>query len=71
MSDVKLQKYMEELSKYFKKTDTTPEEQVIIATAMLYTTRMIYEENYGAEMAINLIDTIGGSKVQWVKPTVH
>ena len=47
------------------------EDRLLLATAMLYTTRIVYEENYGADMAVNLIDTIGGSKVEYEKPTVH
>jgi len=71
MSEIKLKKYMDDLSTYINRPSLTAEERIIMATAMLYTTRIIYEENYGSEMAINLIDTIGGGKVDYVKPTKH
>jgi hypothetical protein len=71
MSEIKLKKYMDDLSNYINRPSLTEEERIIMATAMLYTTRIIYEENYGSEMAINLIDTIGGGKVDYVKPTKH
>tara|TARA_R100000005_G_C4871173_1_gene127578 strand:+ start:45 stop:260 length:216 start_codon:yes stop_codon:yes gene_type:complete len=71
MSDQKLKKYMDDLSEYVNRPSLTVEERIILATAMLYTTRIIYEENYGSELAINLIDTIGGGKVDYVKPTRH
>lgn len=71
MSELKLKKYMDDLSSYINRPSLTEEERIIMATAMLYTTRIIYEENYGSEMAINLIDTIGGGKVDYVKPTKH
>ena len=71
MSELKLKKYMDDLSNYINRPSLTEEERIIMATAMLYTTRIIYEENYGSEMAINLIDTIGGGKVDYVKPTKH
>ena len=71
MSDQKLKKYMDDLSEYVNRPSLTVEERIILATAMLYTTRIIYEENYGSELAINLIDTIGGGKVDYVKPTKH
>jgi len=71
MSEIKLKKYMDDLSNYINRPSLTAEERIIMATAMLYTTRIIYEENYGSEMAINLIDTIGGGKVDYVKPTKH
>jgi hypothetical protein len=71
MSEQKLKKYMDDLSEYVNRPSLTVEERIIMATAMLYTTRIIYEENYGSEMAINLIDTIGGGKVDYVKPTKH
>lgn len=71
MSELKLKKYMDDLSTYINRPSLTEEERIIMATAMLYTTRIIYEENYGSEMAINLIDTIGGGKVDYVKPTKH
>ena len=71
MSEIKLKKYMDDLSNYINRPSLTAEERIILATAMLYTTRIIYEENYGSEMAINLIDTIGGGKVDYVKPTKH
>jgi len=71
MSEIKLKKYMDDLSTYINRPSLTEEERIIMATAMLYTTRIIYEENYGSEMAINLIDTIGGGKVDYVKPTKH
>ena len=71
MSDQKLKKYMDDLSEYVNRPSLTVEERIILATAMLYTTRIIYEENYGPELAINLIDTIGGGKVDYVKPTRH
>jgi len=71
MSEIKLKKYMDDLSNYINRPSLTDEERIIMATAMLYTTRIIYEENYGSEMAINLIDTIGGGKVDYVKPTKH
>ena len=71
MSEIKLKKYMDDLSTYINRPSLTAEERIILATAMLYTTRIIYEENYGSEMAINLIDTIGGGKVDYVKPTKH
>jgi hypothetical protein len=62
---------MDDLSTYINRPSLTAEERIILATAMLYTTRIIYEENYGSEMAINLIDTIGGGKVDYIKPTKH
>ena len=71
MSQQKLKKYMDDLSEYVNRPSLTVEERIILATAMLYTTRIIYEENYGSELAINLIDTIGGGKVDYVKPTKH
>jgi len=71
MSDQKLQKYMTDLDTFLRRPSLTDEDRVILATAMLYTTRIVYEENYGPEIAINLIDTLGGSKVQYQKPTVH
>ena len=71
MSEIKLKKYMDDLSTYINRPSLTEEERIIMATAMLYTTRIIFEENYGSEMAINLIDTIGGGKVDYVKPTKH
>lgn len=71
MSDLKLKKYMDDLEEYVNRPSMTVEERIILATAMLYTTRIIYEENYGSELAINLIDTIGGGKVDYVKPTRH
>jgi hypothetical protein len=71
MSEQKLKKYMDDLSEYVNRPSLTEEERIIMATAMLYTTRIIYEENYGSELAINLIDTIGGGKVEYVKPTKH
>lgn len=71
MSEQKLKKYMDDLSEYVNRPSLTEEERIIMATAMLYTTRIIYEENYGSELAINLIDTIGGGKVDYVKPTKH
>ena len=71
MSEQKLKKYMDDLSEYVNRPSLTVEERIIMATAMLYTTRIIYEENYGSELAINLIDTIGGGKVDYVKPTKH
>ena len=71
MSELKLKKYMDDLSEYVNRPSLTEEERIILATAMLYTTRIIYEENYGSELAINLIDTIGGGKVDYVKPTIH
>lgn len=71
MSERKLKKYMDDLATYVNRPSLTEEERIIMATAMLYTTRIIYEENYGSEMAINLIDTIGGGKVDYVKPTIH
>ena len=71
MSEIKLKKYMDDLSTYINRPSLTEEERIIMATAMLYTTRIIYEQNYGFEIAINLIDTIGGGKVDYVKPTRH
>jgi hypothetical protein len=71
MSEQKLKKYMDDLSEYVNRPSLTEEERIILATAMLYTTRIIFEENYGSELAINLIDTIGGGKVDYVKPTIH
>ena len=71
MSEQKLKKYMDDLSEYVNRPSLTVEERIIMATAMLYTTRIIYEENYGSELAINLIDTIGGGKVDYIKPTRH
>ena len=71
MKEQKLKKYMDDLSEYVNRPSLTEEERIILATAMLYTTRIIYEENYGSELAINLIDTIGGGKVEYVKPTIH
>jgi hypothetical protein len=71
MSDIKLKKFMDDLSEYVNRPSLTEEERIIMATAMLYTTRIIYEESYGSEMAINLIDTIGGGKVDYQKPTRH
>jgi len=67
----KLQKYMTDLDSFMRRPSLTDEDRIILATAMLYTTRIVYEENYGADIAINLIDTLGGSKVQYQKPTVH
>ena len=71
MSELKLKKYMDDLSTYINRPSLSEEERIILATAMLYTTRIIYEESYGSEMAINLIDTIGGGNVEYVKPTKH
>tara|TARA_R100000664_G_C2694194_1_gene97075 strand:- start:154 stop:369 length:216 start_codon:yes stop_codon:yes gene_type:complete len=71
MSEQKIQKYMNDLHVYLHRPSMTDEDRLLLATAMLYTTRIVYEENYGADMAVNLIDTIGGSKVDYHKPTVH
>lgn len=71
MSEIKLKKYMDDLSTYINRPSLTGEERIIIATAMLYMTRIVFEETYGSEIAINLIDTIGGGKVDYVKPTRH
>ena len=71
MSDKKLEKYMLDLDCFLRRPSLTDEDRVVLATAMLYTTRIVYEENYGSEIAINLIDMLGGSKIQYVKPTVH
>jgi len=67
----KLTKYMQDLQLYLHRPSLNNEDRLILATAMLYTTRMVYEENYGADIAVNLIDTIGGGKVDYQKPTVH
>jgi hypothetical protein len=67
----KLTKYMNDLHVYLQRPSINEEDRIILATAMLYTARIVYEENYGSEMAVNLIDTIGGSKVDYRKPTVH
>ena len=71
MYDKKLEKYMTDLDCFLRRPSLTDEDRIILATAMLYTTRIVYEENYGAEIAINLIDTLGGSKVHYSKPTIH
>ena len=71
MSEQKIQKYMNDLHVYLHRPSMTDEDRLLLATAMLYTTRIVYEENYGADMAVNLINTIGGSKVDYHKPTVH
>tara|TARA_R100000900_G_scaffold138177_1_gene117047 strand:- start:155 stop:364 length:210 start_codon:yes stop_codon:yes gene_type:complete len=67
----KLTKYMNDLHLYLHRASLDDEDRLILATAMLYTTRIVYEENYGEDMAVNLIDTIGGGKVEYKKPTVH
>jgi len=67
----KLTKYMNDLHVYLQRPSINEEDRIILATAMLYTARIVYEENYGADMAVNLIDTIGGGKVEYQKPTVH
>ena len=71
MSELKIKKYMNGLQTYMYRPSLTNEDRLLLATAMLYTTRIVYEENYGPDMAVNLIDTIGGSKVDYEKPTVH
>ena len=71
MSELKIKKYMNDLHTYMYRPSLTNEDRLLLATDMLYTTRIVYEENYGPDMAVNLIDTIGGSKVDYEKPTVH
>ena len=71
MSELKIKKYMNDLHTYMYRPSLTNEDRLLLATAMLYTTIIVYEENYGPDMAVNLIDTIGGSKVDYEKPTVH
>jgi hypothetical protein len=44
---------------------------ILAATSMVYCARIIFEQFYGKEMAVNLIDSLGGSKVDFEKPTMH
>lgn len=64
-------KFMDSLMKHADEICKNSDDQVIMAASMIYCARITLEQFYGKEMAVNLIDSLGGSRVEWEKPTMH
>jgi hypothetical protein len=67
----KYNRFMDEIMKQTDKMCKNSDDHVLAATSMVYCARIIFEQFYGKEMAVNLIDSLGGSKVDFEKPTMH
>lgn len=69
--DISKNKYFNELMAFADKKCKNSDDQIIMASTMVYCARAIFEQFYGKELAVNLIDSLGGSKVDFEKPTMH
>jgi hypothetical protein len=69
--DLQYNRFMDEIMKHADKICKNSDDQILAATSMIYCARIIFEQFYGKEMAVNLIDSLGGSKVDFEKPTMH